>query len=233
LPESTLLAFSQRFNKEMKDNIKKNWMTALPPEVVKQQAVLQQVNQVLDMIGDEITVGVVGSDALPLVYLMVGLANPEQTKAMVQLLAPMTPAGEGEGEGEGEGAVQQLALPLPIPVFIAFPGDTLMLSNDKDKLKSAIAMFDKKESGGLLKSLVPPVDPATPISTLFSVKSELITKVALPLSSLAGGGVPPQFQEPINKITSALHELRMVNFMRGTWMEGSLALYFAEPAAAK
>jgi hypothetical protein len=235
LPESTLLAFSQRFNKEMKENIKKNWLTALPPEVLKQQAVLQQVNQVLDMIGDEITLGIVGSDALPLMYVMVGLANPEQTKAMIQLLAPMTPVGEGEGEGEGEapGAIQQLALPLPIPIFIAFPGDTLMLSNDKDKLKSAIGMFDKKESGGLLKSLVPPIDPATPISTLLSVKSDLITKVVLPLSSLTGGGIPPQFQDPINKVTSALKEVRMVNFMQGTWMEGSLALYFAEPAAAK
>ena len=222
LPDTTLVMLSLRFNDQTKANLKDGWLNALPPDLQKEAGVAQAmnyVNNVLGLLGDELTIGIAGAQGgLPQLILMAAMGNPEQTKSFLQALAPMTP-----GEPHAGVDISLLAVPAPIPFYIAFPGDTLVIANDQEKLKGIIDLMQAKSASKLFASLEPPIDLAMPTFGALLLKTSLLTDVVVPLAGLAGG-IPPAMQMPITKISEILREVRITKSVENNWYAGRLTL---------
>lgn len=225
LPEGTLLFLAQRFNNEMKQSIKNTWAPlAAMPELQQEAGFVQVmgiVNQVIEVIGDEFTIGVTTSGGgMPAILAVAGLANPEQAKVLIGTLAPTTPT-----ETYSDVEISMLALPSPVPAYIAFPGDTAVVSNDLDKLKSMIDAVKNKTVSNLFASMNPPLDPAVPRQTALVLNSKLVTDVVLPLATIVGG-LPPDIQEPVTKLSTALREIRILSEEKDNWYDSAITVYF-------
>ena len=222
LPDNTLVMLTLRFNDKIKENFKNSWINALPPEIKKDTGVAQAmtyINQVVEMLGDELTIGVASAvGGFPQLILMAGLGNPQQTKDMIQMLAPMTPSEPHAGVD-----VSLLAVPAPLPIYISFPGDTVVISNDLERMKGIIDMIQAKSGSKLFASLDPPIDAAVPRYGALLIKSNLVSDVVVPLAGLAGG-IPSEMMMPINKVVDVLREVRGSKDMKGNWVESRLTL---------
>jgi hypothetical protein len=130
----------------------------------------------------------------------------------------MTPSEPHEGVD-----ISMLAVPM-IPVYIAFPGDTLLLSNDVDKIKEIISLIKAKSVSTLFKSLDPALDPAQPTYMMFLFKSGLL-KDLLGLASLAGGAVPTEIQTSLDKATELARELRISKIGKDNLVESRVTIF--------
>ena len=221
VPEGALLMLSVRFNDETKKRIKETYVDGLPPDLQGSEGVeeiMKQVDKALGVLGDELTIAVAAGAGLPSLFIMAGLADPEKAKSIIEELAPIQPGETYEGVDIGT-----LAVPAPLPVYLAFPADTLVISNDVEKLKGIIDNLKSGEISNLFASLDPPLDPATPRYSAFLISSKLLTDVVIPLSGLAGG-IPPAAQDRINIVTNVLKEVRVLKEQKGNWAEGRLTL---------
>jgi len=227
LPEGTLVLVAQQFNDKSKENIKKTWLNALPPEMQEgggYQEAIGYVNQVLDILDDELVIALTPGMGWPNAFIMASLKDPKATKELLDTVAPMTPA-----DPHNDVEIFMLALPAPIPVYITFPGNTLLLSNNADEMKVLMDRLASGEASTLFASLDPPLDPATPRQGLLLVDSKLLSDVVIPLSSFVGG-VPAEYQMPVNKTVEILREIRITSEVKDNWATGSLALHL-KPAS--
>jgi hypothetical protein len=222
LPENTVLMLSMRFNDKLKENFKSGWLNALPPEVQQSPGLAQAVtyvNQVAEMIGDELTIGIAATTgSLPQIFLIAGLGNPEQTKGMIQISAPLTPSETYKGV-----EISLVAVPVPIPVYVAFPADTVMVSNDIAKLKAIIDLIQSKGTSKFLESLEPPFEANVPCYGALVLKTNILSDVIVPLSAF-GSGFPPEVMTPVNKVTEVIREIRATKDMKGSWIEGRMSV---------
>lgn len=226
LPENTLALVSLRFNAEDK----KRLADVVLPGVAAAQGggdanQTMIAKQVIEQIGDEITVGIAAADQdFPTLYAMISLAKPDETKGLLQMLVPAAP-----GEKYGDVDIQTLAVPIPIAFNIAYPGDMILLSNSIEGMKKVIDLQKSNGKTNFLASLTPPLDPATPRAQAIMINSKLITDVLLPLSSL-GVKLPGDVSEIATKLGPVLHDVRLVNEVNGTWRVDKLSIHLAEPA---
>ena len=229
LPENSQLMLSMRLNEQTKQEFKTGWMDSLPPEVKSQAKVTQALtyfSEVLEVVGDEITVGAApGPGGIPQLYLLAGVGNVDQAKSLLQTLMPAVPAEPYNGVG-----ISTLAIPM-MPLHFAFVENTLALCNDLDKLKGIIDMVKGKTTSKLFASLDPPMDPATPRYFAMLVKSSLITGIMTPLAifmpSISSG-----LQGPIvDRLIGVVRELRMTRDLKGSWVEGRLTIHLSAPEA--
>ena len=228
LPEGTLVLVAQQFNDEAKENIKKTWLNAMPPEMQEgggYQEAIGYINQVLDILDDELVIALTPGMGIPNAFIMASLKDPKATKELLDTVAPMTPA-----DPHNDVEIFMLALPAaPIPVYITFPGNTLLLSNNADEMKVLMDRLASGEASALFASLDPPLDPATPRQGLLLVSSNLLSDVVIPLSSLVGG-IPTEYQMPVNKTVEILREIRITSEVKDNWATGSVALHL-KPAS--
>ena len=199
-------------------------MNSLPTGLKNEAGVgqaLTYVNTVMDLLGDEITIGIAGAPGgLPQFCLMAGLRNVEQAKTMLKLVGPMTPSEPHSGVD-----ISTLAVPMPLPIYIAFVENDLILCNDLEKIKGLIDFDKAKAASKLFASLDPAFDAAAPCYGALLIKSGLITDVVRPLSGFAGG-IPPEIQARIDKVVGTVRELRATKAMKNSWLEDRISLYF-------
>jgi len=224
LPETTQTMLSFRINSKTKEQFKTGWMDSLPPDVKSQAGVAQALTvagTVLDLLSDEITIGIAGSaGGLPQIYLLAGLANVDQAKNLLQTYnIPMTPSEPYNGV-----EISSLAVPSPLPFYVAFVENTFVLCNDQDKLKGIIDMAKAKTTSKFFSSLDPALDAATPRFITLLVKSGLISDIVKPMSAFFGG-IPAEVQGPLDKVTSAVRELLLTRDLKNNWLEDRLSIY--------
>ena len=232
LPENTQMMISMRLNDQTKQEFKSGWMDSLPPEVKSQAGVTQALtyfNEVLEVVGDEITAGVApGPGGLPELYLLAGIANVDKAKTLFQTLVPAMPAMPAEPYNGVD--ISTLAVPM-MPIYFAFVDNTLVLCAGLDKLKGIIDMVKGKTTSKLFASLDPPMDPATPRYFAMLVKSSLITGIMTPLAifvpSISSGLQGPT----VGRLIDAVRELRMTKDLKGSWVEGRLTIHLSAPEA--
>ena len=232
LPENTQMMLSMRLNDQTKQEFKSGWMDSLPPEVKSQAGVTQALtyfNEVLEVVGDEITAGVgPGPGGLPELYLLAGIANVDKAKTLFQTLVPAMPAMPAEPYNGVD--ISTLAVPM-MPFHFAFVDNTLVLCAGLDKLKGIIDMVKGKTTSKLFASLDPPMDPATPRYFAMLVKSSLITGIMTPLAifvpSISSGLQGPT----VGRLIDAVRELRMTKDLKGSWVEGRLTIHLSAPEA--
>jgi len=227
LPEGTLVLVAQQFNEQAKDSIRKMWLSSMPEEVqggTGYQEAIGYVNQVLDILEDELIIALTPGMGYPNAFIMASLKDPQATKDLLNTVAPMTPS-----DPHNDVEVFMLALPIPLPVYITFPGRTLLLSNNLDEMTVLMDRLASNEPSKLFASLDPPLDPATPRQNLLLISTKLLSDVIVPLSGLMGG-IPPEFQMPVDKTVAILREIRMTSEIQDNWSTGSLALHL-KPAS--
>ncbi len=226
LPDSTLAFLSIRLNDEMKTQIKDVYLQGLPAELTESAEFAQGMtiaNQVLEMLGDEVTLGVAGAEEdLPSAVLMVSLANPEPTKGLLQMLVPTMP-----GETHNDVEISTIAAPIPVPLSIAFLDDVLLAANDTDKMKAIIDMLKEKKQSKLFASLEPPLDTAVPRFNALLVNTSLLTDVVVPMAALAGG-LPPDLEPVFDEVGAELREVRMLAEIDGSWQVSRLSVYLKD-----
>ena len=221
MPENTQLLVAQQFTPLTKEEFRKQWTMALPPEAQAEAAgVLSTVNQVLDIINDEVTLGVFPSETgLPGILLLAGLTNKDQAKTLLDGFVPTS-------AGEEYNGVQILNVVYPIPmvtIYLAYVDNNLVVATDVPAMKSLIDRLQGKTPPALFAALDPPVDPAVPRQALVVIKSQLLTDVVIPLSAFAGG--LGQAQQPVDTVTKVLRELRVTNEVKQNLYESSLTVY--------
>jgi hypothetical protein len=220
LPETTLLIVSQRINDKMKEQFKQGSEAGAAGGDPQAQQIMATVGQVVAMVGDELALGVANSGAgFPHLVLMAGLSKPQEAKDFIQTLAPMTPS-----ETHNNVEVSLLTVPAPLPFYIAFPADTMIVSNDADKIKQGIDMLQSGAASPLLASMSPAVDTTLPRSSLISIDTRLISDVVMPLAGMFGA-MPAEYQEPANKLVEVLRELRIESVEDKNILKSSLTLY--------
>lgn len=229
LPEGTVAMISLRLTPEYKKLITERYLTGLPPDLAKDPGTASAVamaGQVINMLGDEVTLGIAGAtEELPTAFLLVRLSNPEPTKGLIQAFVPTMPS-----ETYNEVDISAVQAPTPVPLSIAFPGDTLFVSNSLDKMKPVIDLLKENKTTNLFATLQPPLDPNVPRYSLLTLNASLLSDVVVPLASLAGG-VPNEAKPIIDQVSSVLSEVRAVSEMAGSWQVSKVSLYLKPPVS--
>jgi len=219
LPENTLAMLSLRFNEQSRKQLMDSYVPTIAG-LAGQSADPQQLmiaNQVVGMIGDELTLGIAGSrDDFPSIFLMIGLKDPEPTKGLLSMFIPTMP-----GETHKDVEIKSVAAPIPVPISLAFPGDMLLLSNSVEGMKGVIDLVEAGETSTMFSKRN--LDPATPRYNTLMLDSQLFTDVVLPISSLTGG-LPPEAESIATGLTPVVDEIRLVNEMQGSWSVTQLSV---------
>ena len=223
MPENTQLLIAQQLTPRIKEEFRKQWLAAIPPEARAEDqtaSALTVVNQALDIVNDEVVLGVFPSETgLPGVVLLLGLTNAEQAKTLIGGFVPTT-------VGEEYNGVQILNVAYPIPMVtirLAYVDNNLVAATDIPAMKSIIDRLQGKTPPALFASLDPPVDPTVPRQSLVVIKSQLLTDVVVPLSAFAGG--LGQAQQPVDTVTKVLRELRATCEVKQNLYETSVTIY--------
>ncbi|HUW61707.1 MAG TPA: DUF3352 domain-containing protein [Candidatus Bathyarchaeia archaeon] len=223
MPENTQLLVAQQLTPLMKEEFRKQWAAMLPPEMRAEgqtENALTILNKALDVVGDEVALGVFPSETgLPGVLLLFGLTNAEQAKTLIDGFAPTA-------VGEEYNGVQILNVVYPIPmvtICLAYVDNNLLVATDIPAMKSIIDRLQGKTPPALFAALDPPVDPAVPRQALMVIKSQLLTDVVVPLSAFVGG--LGQAQQPVDTATKVIRELRATNEVKQNLYESSLTAY--------
>jgi hypothetical protein len=223
MPENTQLLFAQQLTPLMKEEFRKQWAAALPAEAQsggQTAGALTMLNQVLDVLKDEIALGVFPTETgLPGVLLMAGLTDAEQAKKLMEGIVPTS-------AGEDYNGVSILNVMAPIPMVtirMAYVGSDLVVGTDVPAMKGAIDRLQGKTPGALFAALDPPIDAASLRQGLLLVKSQLLTDVVVPLSAFAGG--LGEAQQPIDMVTKMLREVRATNEVKQNLYESNATIY--------
>lgn len=227
LPADTLAMLSIGLTDVFKNQVKTQVLPAAQESATNPGLAqgLSMGNQVLDMLGNELTIGLapVPND-FPAAYIMLSLSNPEPTKGLLQMLVPMMPDDTLKDYG-----ISSIAAPIPVPLSIAFEGDMVLVSNNVDGMKAIIDHARAKTTSGYFAALQPALDPAVPRYQAIVLNTNLITDIVMPLMALAGG-MDPKMMPVANTVGSVVREVRMVSEMDGTWNTSALTIALKDPA---
>jgi hypothetical protein len=230
LPENTLALITLGFTEEQKKQLTEVYMPAIQQNMGGDPNLSQGMtiaNQVISMLGSEITLGVSGLvEDFPGVYLMASFADPDATKGLLQMLVPMM-----SEETYEEVPISSIAAPSPIPFYICFPGDIALVGNQIDGMKQIIDYVKNDKTTGMFAAQNPPLEPEVPRYNLFMIKSSLLSDVVMPLSMMFGG-LPGEAQPIAERVTSNLREIRLVNELRDGWSVQNVTLYLNQGGAA-
>ena len=227
LPETSQLFFSIRFNPQTKQNLQgsNQLMSALPPEVVPPN-VAGMLPQFVQMIGDELTLGIAGMEGLvPNAVIMISLkdeADPmkaENTKALLQMLIPITLE-----ETYNEVDINTVQMPLPVSLYVAYPQDVVVITTDIQAMKGLLDLLTNEQSSGLFQALDPPIDETTQRYNMLYLKTDLIAEIVPQIASMTGS-MPPEASMIIDVLTKLIREVRVSQDLDGTWQRGAVSIY--------
>lgn len=227
-PQNTMGLWTMRLTDEWKQQIQSMWLDSIPEGMADQPSVEQSMGMLkmaLNMIGDEVTMIVHGEqNGMPLATIMVNLADPEATRNMLQAMLglPMQP-----DESYKDVGIMQLEM-VPTPegqeIHFAFPGDTMLISNDLDSMRAIIDEFQAGETSGYLTSLEPALEPDVPRYFLLVLDDALLTDVLIPV--LAVQGKDEMVEQLAAETDSLIDQIRVSSEVRGDWVENRAAVYF-------
>lgn len=227
LPADTLALVSLVLTDAFKNQVKTQILPAAQESITDPGMAqgMSMANQVLDMLGNEITIGLAPiPNDFPAAYIMLSLSNPEPTKGLLQMLVPMMP-----DESLKDYGISSVAAPIPVPLSIAFEGNMVLVSNNVDGMKKIIDLSRTQTTSGLFAALDPPMDPDTLRYQALVLNTKLITEIVMPLMSLAGG-MDPKTQPVVDAVGGVVREVRMVSEMDGTWNKGVLTVDLKDAA---
>jgi hypothetical protein len=221
LPANTLTFLTLKVNEEFRTQFKEQIAPGIGEAVGRDAAEIgMYANQVAQMIGDEVTIGITGAESdFPAAFIMLALAQPEQTKGLLQMLVPAK-----EAEVYKETSISAIAAPIPVPLSMAYPGDFVLISNNLDGMK---AIIDLQKEGGTtdyFSTLGDPLKTEQPRYLGMVLKTSLFTDVVIPLSSLAGG-VPEETKAIMTRLAEVFEEFRIMSGMDGVWSETRVTGY--------
>ena len=227
LPENTLAMLSLRFNEVFKKQIMES---VLPAVQAGGGADVSMAAQIIPQLGDELTLGITDlEEGMAGIYLMLGLAQPEATKGILQMFLPM----EGGVEHKGY-TINSVPIPAPISLHLSFVDDFILAGTSEEGLKAIIDHHVAKEASGLFAAMEPPFDIDLPRYQALNFSTALLGD-ALESTANSFGGDIEDAESITNLIIAILRELRAAKELNGGWMNGRMTLYFndLEAAAAK
>ena len=222
LPQSTRVYLSARLNDETRAYMKQSLAPAIASGTGTEEdaaaQTLTMANQVIDMVGEELTIAVLGKDGgLPGVVLMIALNNAEISQGLIQMLVPSS-EDESMPFGDTSVAINSVMLPeFPFPLSIAYPKDTVVASTDKEALKSIITHIMNGDEGDFLKSRTPPIDSTLPTYSSFYIDTKLVSELT-GLAAMFGGPQAAESLEQANSILPVLREIRSQKIIEGDWI---------------
>ncbi len=217
LPENTLAFLSLGFTPESKQKIKDVYMEAIPEEMRTSPGFSQgmQIGRtVVDMIGQEVTLGMTELDPIdfPTLLLFVDLEN----RMSAQVLLPMVPQLPHD-DPYRDVQINAINFPSPIQFYFALVEDALVLSNSDDGIRRVIDLVKDEETSGFFESLTPPINPDTPMYQALLIKPELYDSIVAPLSALSGRALPTEADTVFDTLTAMFDDVRFFNEMRDSW----------------
>jgi len=218
LPQNTLAFLSLAITPEAKQQIKDVYLQNLPDEIKNSPGFAQAMQfgqPALDMLGQEITLGVTGMDPIdfPSVFLFVELSNVMQAN----ILLPMVPQLP-EGDPYNDVQIKAINFPSPIQFYFALVDDALLLSNSVVGMQEIIDLQKGQKTSGFFEALEPPIDPETPIYQALLLKPELYKDMVEPLAGLSGQNIPAEFGGVFETIGDLFTDIRFFAEMQDNWM---------------
>lgn len=224
LPESSLLFLSMRLTPEVKAQMQQNIAGAMPGMVIPPM-VAGMAPMVMQMLGDEVTIGLAGVQGImPNVVLLAGLSNPDDTK---QKLSAFMQNSTTPPENYNGVELKTVLIPgaMPIPVTVAFAQDVLLAGTDAATLKTIIDLLASKGTSPLFGSFNPPIDAAVPRFSALAIKLDALGAVVKQLVPLMGGEAPvQQITAGIDRATGAVRDVRMSQEMVDGWQRGLVTI---------
>jgi hypothetical protein len=218
LPTNTLAFLSLAFTPEAKQQIKDVYLENLPDEIKNSPGYSQAIQfgmPALDMLGQEITLGITGMDPIdfPSLFLFVELANAMQAN----ILLPMVPQIP-EGDPYREVQIKAINFPSPIQFYFAMIEDALILSNSVPGMQSIIDLVKDGKTSGFFESLDPPIAPETPIYQALLLKPQIYGDIVSPLSGLSGQQLPPEVGDIFETVSTLFTDMRFFSEMQDNWL---------------
>lgn len=225
LPDKTLamiaLGLTDEYKKQINDQILPAASEALNNPGMAQG--MSMGKQAIEMLGNEVVIGISEvPDDFPAAYILLGLSNPEPTKALLQMLVPMMPDPELADYG-----ISSVAAPIPVPLSIAFVDNMVLLSNSVDGMKEIINASREGKTSGLFSRLG--LDPSVPRYQAVVFDTKLLTDVVVPLSALQGG-LPGDVKPVVDLLGAQVNDLRLLSDMDGSWWTTKLSIDLKDAA---
>lgn len=224
LPENTLAFLSLNLNDALKRVLTKDYLAAVPEEVLKSSKVskaMPYVPNVMQLLGGEITIGLTGLDPLdmPSLFVVINLINPGAATMFLQM-APQQASGELHKDIQ----IQQLTLPTPIPVYFAVVDSALILTNSDEGLRSLIDLSVEEASSGFYTSLTPPMNGDALIYQSFYLDPSLYTDVVDPITSLMGMNLPEKYTDIAEMVANLVENVRLTVEQDGEWSTSTITV---------
>ncbi|MBX3179645.1 MAG: hypothetical protein KF886_20000 [Candidatus Hydrogenedentes bacterium] len=226
LPENTEAFMSIRTNDQFKAQMTEAMLPqggqAADPDAIMQ---LSMASQILSQIGDEITLGIApGIAGMPEIHLLLGLAQPQVTQGILQVILQPAPAGEVAGT-----AISRVDTPLGLPVFLSYLSDFAIASTSETGIRGAI----ERHQAGQVSSLFAAMDPPFDIDAPRYQAAVINTAIAQNIAGAAAMFSPdaPALPEYAPFLT-AFRQIRASQDLDGSWLTGRLTVYLGDLAAA-
>jgi hypothetical protein len=222
LPATTLAMASLKLNPEAKAAVRKYWIDAMPPAVFGDPVMLQSMmgaNQALEVIDDEITVGVTGvAEGMPTGLVMVALTDPDQMIPMVNMLLILS-GGQPLKMPDAPGAIEEVTVADAVLLYYTLLDKTLLVGNRRDDVASAVANLQTPTASGYFESLSPPMDPELPRYLTVSVKPEALQR------AMDAQDEATEENEMLRRSAEVVKEVRMTQEVDGPWLFLEISLH--------
>ena len=187
--------------------------------------VLTWGNQIIEMLKDEISVGITRMEYdFPSIYAMVGLADVDKAKFLLSMFVPST-----DVETYREAKILQATGQMPVPVYYALASSALLASNDVDGLKAVIDRLLDGKSSGLLDS-IRGFASRSPYYAAFYVDDTVYSDVVAPTADLTGAA-NPDLEQTGKQVTDVIDAIRMTKGVEGKWLSTRFEIDLKAPAS--
>ena len=226
LPATTQAMLSFRLSPELKASIRKYWIDAVPSEALQDPSVagaMMGANQALEMIDDEIAVGLTGmANNIPSGLIMIGLTDPQAVIQQLGMFIMMAGAGMPEMPEE-PGAIQELSVAGTMTFYYTVLNNALMVATVRAELEEAVENLKAASASDYFASLDPSMDPKQPRYFALSLKPAIVQEIIAMQGESAG--MDPAMQ----KALGVVKELRMTQDMVGPMLIQHMGLYLNAP----
>ena len=227
LPENTLALISLRFTEEYKKQLLEEVVPVLGASSdANAAASAGMATQVISQIGDELSIGITGAQAgLPVIYAMVGLAQPEATQGLLQMFVPMEAGVEHEGYSIGK-----LPTPIGIDINLSFVDNILLATTSEEGAKAVIDLHKAQKASPLFAAMEPPMDIEKPVYQTIVVNSGMIEQGMAAATMVPGG--PTAMDPGLARVLNTIREVRAIGALEGTWLTARWTIYLKDLEAA-
>jgi hypothetical protein len=227
LPENTLALISLRFTEEYKKQLLEEVVPVLGASSNSNAAASAgMATQVISQIGDELSIGVTGAQAgLPVLYAMVGLAQPEATQGLLQMFVPMEAGVEHEGY-----AIGKIPTPIGMSINLSFVDNILLATTSEEGAKAVIDLHKAQTSSPLFAAMEPPMDIEKPVYQTIVVNSAIIEQGMAAAAIVPGG--PASMDPGLARVINTIREIRAIGALEGSWLTARWTIYLKDLEAA-